>query len=103
MRYRALLHDCRFALVAVLVVLGFLVTVFVSACVPGLQFWSVLVFPSCCVGRCLCSFVAVFVGACVPKMPFWSAPVFPGCRFALVAVLVVLGFLVTVLVSACVP
>ena len=61
------------------------------------------VFPSCCVGRCLCSFVAVFVGACVPKMPFWSAPVFPGCRFALVAVLVVLGFLVTVLVSACVP
>ncbi len=97
------LHDCRFALVAVLGVLGFLITVFDNICVPGLQFLSVLVFPGCCVGRCLCSFVAVFVGACVPKMPFWPAPVFPGCRFAPDAVLVVLGFSVTVLVSACVP
>ena len=62
-----------------------------------------LVFPSCCFGRCVCSFVAVFVGACVFKMPFWSAPVFTGCRFALVAVMVVFGFLVTVSVGACVP
>ena len=98
-----MLHDCSFALVAVLVVFGFLVAVFVNTCVPRLRLWSVLVFPSCCIGRCLCSFVAVFVGACVPKMPFWSAPVFPGCRFALVAVMVVLGFLVTVPVGACVP
>ena len=43
-------------------------------------------------GRRLCSLVV-----------FWPVIVLHDCRFALVAVLVVLGFLVTVLVNACVP
>ena len=53
----------------------------VGACVRLLPFLS-----------SLCSQDAGLVGACVPRLPF-----------ALVAELVVLGFLVTVLVSACVP
>ena len=57
--------------------------------------------PNCRFGRCLCSLVAVLVGACVPQLPFWSVLVFPGCRFALVAVLVVLGFLVNYLLGRC--
>ena len=50
-----------------------------------------------------CLLLVLLHGACVPLLPFWSVIVFPGCRFALVAVLVVLGILVTVLVGACVP
>ena len=45
----------------------------------------------------------VVVGACVRELTFWPVIVLHDCRFALVAVLVVLGFLVTVFVSACVP
>ena len=58
--------------------------------------------PAIRVAACCLLFV-LLPGACVPLLPFWSVIVFPGCRFALVAVLVVLGFLVTVFVGACVP
>ena len=58
--------------------------------------------PAIRVAACCLLFV-LLPGACVPLLPFWSVIVFPGCRFALVAVLVVLGILVTVLVGACVP
>ncbi len=78
--------GCRFALVAVLVVLGFLVTVLMNACVPELPFWSACV-PSYRFGRCLCSRVAVLVGACVSQLLLW---------FMLV-------FLVASLVGACDP
>ena len=76
-----MVRDCRFALIAVLVVLGFLVTVFVGACLPDCRF-----------GRCLCSLVAVLVGACVRVLLFLSVRVSPRCRFgrrlcSLVAVL----------------
>ena len=74
-------HDCCFALVAVLGVLGFLVTVFDNICVPDCSFC-----------RCLCSLVVALVRACVRLLPFLSVLVFPRCRFgrclcSLVAVL----------------
>ncbi len=65
-----MLHDCRFALVAVLVVLRLLVTVFVNACVPNCSF-----------GQCLCFLVSVLVGACVRLLQFLSVLVFPRFRF----------------------
>ena len=45
----------------------------------------------------------VLVGARVRELTFWPVIVLHDCRFALVAVLVVLGFLVTVFDNICVP